>query len=278
MSDRNGFNSQELNQTSDQRLEDLALSGQGWKKYPELLELQQTEKVIHPIISHGMAVAIAISVVLSGTNTLLSMRRDAMLAQFLQKAPPTLVQTRDGGSLKVEPIESNDRIPLSIKKFVKDSFWGLFNMPGKLIDEKGKIVDDPGKTVGGNKKVTTIASYTADGVLSPQYQLYFLAELAKITPQEIFEQNSDVIATLKFDSVGLPEPISPGHWRVRVVSYLKEKRSQNLTKVTPINRIVYVRAVTTSDDNPFPSEPIEETIAAITASRLEIYKIEPILN
>ncbi len=242
---------------------------------PELIELNQADRVVKPIISYGMAVAIAISVVLNATNTLQGWKRDEAIATLAAKPPPTLVQTPDGNSIQVAPIAHNDRTSKSIKKFVKQSFWGLFNMSGKLIDEKGKLVDDPGRVANQEgQKVTSVAFVTADGVLSPTYQVYFLAELASITPQEIFDEDLDVVATLRFNSVGSPQAISPGHWQVRVVSYLKEKESQYVRKVTILNRNVYVRAIAASDDNPFASTPTERAIAAMTAGRLEIYRIE----
>lgn len=249
-------------------------NGKFKQEYLELKQINEPEKVVKPIVSYGMAIGVLIGLGLQVTNTLLHLFHGNVLLNIEQKPPPTLVQTPLGESLEVEPIASNDRVPLSIRKFVKDNFWLLYNMPGKLIDKNGNWVNDEGVVTSTGKKVTTAAAVAADGALSTPYQAHFLAELSKITPQGIFNKDRNLIATLDFNSVGAPELIKPGHWKVRVVSYLEEKEQGQLKKYKILNKIVYVRAIEPSNDNPAPSTPLELIVAEITASRLEIYEIE----
>jgi len=190
-----------------------------------------------------------------------------------RKAPPSLVQLESGKTIATAPMDSGERAPAVIQKFVQDELTMLSSAVGTLppLDPKLPLAPDPGvpiKLSNGTAKITTLASYASFG-LSEDFRAAYLRKLAELTPQNVFSQSERVVLVIQ--DVSTPQKLKDGEWKVNVVANLVRFSADNLVGAAiPYNREVFVRAITAPDILPVSSET-ERQIAQVRSAGLEIY-------
>jgi hypothetical protein len=141
-----------------------------------------------------------------------------LTSTIASKPAPSLVQLANGEGIVVAPLGNKERTPAVIQTFVRDSLATLFTWTGYLPNSEAHRPQlDPGvvvnttftprtteettgeflpETIGssGNRhrKVTT-AAWKGSFTLSADFRNPFLAKLAQITPQSVFEGKLDLI-------------------------------------------------------------------------------------
>ncbi len=198
----------------------------------------------------------------------------------IQKSP-TFVQLVDGKPVTV----TNDleREPEGIRQFVSKTMTSVFNWSGTLppqtIEQVTNPILDPGITITtpqGSKKVTT-SSWIASFGLSEDFRRGFLAEIAELTPPEVFSNNPDqaISAQLIIKRIYPPVNIAPGKWEVGMVANLiQKKRSEDKKVIIPFNKDLLVSAVDTfvyplSDT----TTALQKAIYGVRAEKMEIYEV-----
>jgi len=190
-----------------------------------------------------------------------------------RKAPPSLVQLESGKTIATAPMDSGERTPAVIQKFVQDQLTMLTSAVGTLppLDPKAPLAPDPGvviKLSSGTAKITTLASYASFG-LSEDFRTTYLQKLAELTPRNVFNQSERLVLVVQ--DVSTPQPLKDGQWKVVVVANLVRFTSDNqIGTAIPYNREVFVRAITPPAVLPVTSE-IERQIAQVRSAGLEIY-------
>ena len=142
------------------------------------------------------------------------------------------------------------RDPLAIKGFVASTLTGLFAWSGTITkkDEQAGTtrVRDPGVAVRGTNgragKVTTTSWEAAHG-LSEGFRQSFLAQLADMTPKNVFTGQVQSVLDLKY--ISEPEIVSSGRWKLRLMTnwVLYERGSDRIGKALPFNKEITVIAV-----------------------------------
>lgn len=190
-----------------------------------------------------------------------------------RKAPPSLVQLESGKTIATAAMDSGERTPAVIQKFVQDELSMLTSAVGTLppVDTKTPLTPDPGvaiKLPSGQGKITTLASFASFG-LSEDFRSSYLQKLAELTPANVFSQSERLVLVVQ--DVSTPQKVGDGQWKVTVVANLIHFTSDNqIGSGIPYNREVFVRAITPPDVLPLTSET-ERQIAQVRASGLEIY-------
>ena len=190
-----------------------------------------------------------------------------------RKAPPSLVQLESGKTIETAPMDSGERTPAVIQKFVQDELVMLTSAVGTLppLDAKTPLAPDPGVTVklaSGQAKITTLASFASFG-LSEDFRATYLQKLAELTPQNVFSQSERLVLVVQ--DVSTPQKVGEGQWKVTVVANLVHFTNDNqIGAGIPYNREVFVRAITAPDVLPVASET-ERQIAQVRNAGLEIY-------
>ncbi|MFB2834227.1 hypothetical protein [Floridanema evergladense] len=194
-------------------------------------------------------------------------------SNLARKEPPSLVQLDTGRSITVAPLSSKERTPKVISRFVVDTLTLMMNWSGTLpattVEEATKPKLDPGVKVG-NGKVST-SSWQASFALSEDFRKEFLVKLAQLTPSGVFNGNTQV--TLVPLEVQVPQQISEGKWKIKIVANLMVfERSENLGNMIPFNKEVFVQAVE-APDPPADTTGMASVIYAVRSSGLEITAI-----
>ena len=199
-------------------------------------------------------------------------------SRLSKKPPPTLVELNDGKSVQVTSIGSKERTPTTILNFVKTTFTLMLNWSGTIPISNNdlgtkKAKPDPGvniKSLAGKEGKVTVAAWEASYALSSDFRKEFVQLLAQMTPTGVFEQNTQVV----FIPLSIQQPIqiSPGKWKVRMISNLNifDTRT-NIGEVIPFNKEIFIQAVEVPGSS--PSGGLELIIRNIRASGLEIYAI-----
>lgn len=219
------------------------------------------------------------SLIFQGINAVLLL---ALLGAFIglkDKAPPAMVQLEAGKTIAVEPLDSRQRTPAVIQKFVKDQLTLLMSASGQIpgAGSEGAIaVSDPGVEIsidGGRAKVTTLARLASFGI-SEDFRSAFVRDLAKRTPQDVFSASAvQRQRVLIVQDVSVPEPVAEGQWKVTIISSLVDFESGDpVGAPKPFNKEVFVQSVPVPTINDFSSQ-LEKEIAEVRQAGLEIYAI-----
>ena len=229
---------------------------------------------LFPLIQLGTAGLVAL---LFLQNVLLSI----WVARLANKPQPSLVQLQGGRYVEVGEAATLYRDPLAIKGFVASTLTGLFAWSGTITkkDEQAGTtrVRDPGVTVRGTNgragKVTTTSWEAAHG-LSEGFRQSFLAQLADMTPKNVFTGQVQSVLDLKY--ISEPEIVSSGRWKLRLMAnwVLYERGSDRIGKALPFNKEITVIAVYVSP-NPLPpgASPIQEHFYHISRGGMKIVRI-----
>ena len=197
-----------------------------------------------------------------------------MVGAFLKlanKPAPSLVQLEAGKSIATAPLDSQERTPAVIQSFVQNNLMLLMSASPHLppTDSKVQPVLDPGVTIQTEKgplKIPTIAAL-ASRALAPDFSADFLKLLAIRTPQEIFRGTGQRV--LIFQDISVPQPVSPGKWKVLVTAVLVTSTTNGDTTEV-FNKEVFVQAVTPALASPL-SNDLERAISQVRGTGLEIY-------
>ena len=229
---------------------------------------------LFPLIQLGTA---GLVVLLFLQNILLSI----WVARLANKPQPSLVQLQGGRYVEVGEASTLYRDPLAIKGFVASTLTGLFAWSGTVTkkDEQAGTtrVRDPGVTVRGTNgragKVTTTSWEAAHG-LSEGFRQSFLAQLAEMTPKNVFTGQVQSVLDLKY--ISEPEIVSSGRWKLRLMAnwVLYERGSDRIGKALPFNKEITVIAVYVSP-NPLPpgASEIQEHFYDISRGGMKIVRI-----
>jgi hypothetical protein len=198
------------------------------------------------------------------------------------RKPPTFVQVI--GGKPAPPIDNLQREPEAIRQFVSQTMVGMFNWNGTLPPENLEDATNPKtdtgvtiKTSQGLTKRVSTSSWIASFALAEDFRQGFLAQIADMTPPEIFSNNRNqgLTGKLTIQRVYPPEKISPGKWRVGMVgSIMQTKRSDNKKVLTPFNKDFLVRAID-NFEHPLPNNISQQQNAVykIRNYGLEIYEV-----
>lgn len=198
----------------------------------------------------------------------------------LQKNP-TFVQLVNGRSVTVP--NDLDRQTEDIRQFVSKTMTAMFDwsgtLPAQTIEQVTNPTTDPGiniTTPQGGARVTT-SSWIASFALSEDFRKGFLAQIAQMTPPEVFSNNSNqaISAQLVVKRVYPPIPIAPGKWEVGMVANLIQKRrSEDKKIIIPFNKDFLVSAV---DTFVYPltdaASDLQKAIYSVRNQKLEIYEV-----
>ena len=224
----------------------------------------------------------------TGLSLLLNVGLLIGLFQVASKSPPTLVQLNHGESIGVVPIDSLERTDEAILSFLNDIFTLTFTWSGTMPDpnQPGQILKDPGVDLSGEGggplgKVPT-AVWEASLAMELNFRQEFLRQIAELIPQSVFTQKTSVaFVPLSFSP---PEKVSPGRWKVRLISNLLFiKDLGKVEEVVPYNVDIYVRSVVPPDAqlikqlsrNQTDSKSLAQLVAKIRQAALEIDSIVP---
>jgi hypothetical protein len=192
------------------------------------------------------------------------------------KKPPTLVQAVDGRSIVVNSMESRDRTPIVIRKFVGDALMLLLSASGKLPasgDKPGVI--DPGVPIQlpnhGQAKVATSA-WQSSFALSEDFRPAALESIASLTNPATFSGQAQTMLVMQY--VSDPEKVAEGQWKVNIIANLVTVTgTDSKGSSVRFNKEVYLRSI----DAPLPSDaatPLEKAVYTIRQSGLEIYAMK----
>ncbi len=237
-----------------------------------------------------LGIVTLVSLILQGANVVLLLGLLTAYFGLRDKEPPSMVQVEGGRTIVMEPMDSRDRTPAVIQRFVRDQLVSLLSasgqMPSGVIpgaeqaggsreDMPPGMVPDPGVEIsvdGEVLKVSTLARI-ASFAISEDFRSAFLRDLARRTPQTVFLSNGQYQRILIFQNISEPEPIAPGQWKVTVISSLVDFESGNPVGIPrPFNKEVFVQAVPVPVTTDFSSD-LEKRIAEVRAAGLEIYAI-----
>lgn len=198
------------------------------------------------------------------------------VANLASGSSSNFVQLNSGETVEVKKVNSQHREPENIITFVDKIYTGFYTSSGYMpvVDARdiNNPVKDPGVEINGaeGKRVAT-GTWEASLAFEPKLRQELLVEIAKVTPQSIFEQKKSIVFLPSY--IGQPIPVAdkPGHWTVNLVSTLIPlQNGKQLGKVIPNNKKIYVRAVRTPQYDEFTSSTAE-IIAKARKAGLEIY-------
>lgn len=214
--------------------------------------------------------------VLGLVNLLLLFGNLIFTGSIATKPAPTLVELADGQSVQVQPMGSKDRTPEAIQDYTTKTLAQLFDFRGTTPSTDpqnlGIPVVDPGVSIADNTKVTS-RTWQAGFSLSEEFRPGMLRKIAELTPNSIFTE-SGTQGTLVTRSIGQPESIEPGKWRVPYVGNLIIfEGGDNLGKAIPFNKHIYVQAVNTPA-LPSDATSLQKNIWQARQAGLEIYAMQ----
>lgn len=209
---------------------------------------------------------------------LISLGSVISLWSIAHKPAPAMVQLLDGHSIAMEPVDTNQRSPATIRQFTKDSLGLMFTWNSKIQSNKDDAnpsspdaVKDPGVSVGTGR--ITTSSWQSSFALREDFRNSFLEQVAKLTPSDVFSGNAQSV--LSFESISQPKLIKPGEWQVDLVANLLIFDSAHPQgNAIPFNKTVFVTAIEpTTDPLPEQSSPIQKAVYHVQANGLQIREI-----
>ncbi|WP_414526585.1 hypothetical protein [Nodularia chucula] len=190
------------------------------------------------------------------TLMLLLFHNSMIQALQRQLTPQSLVQLIDGRAITVDPQESDDRHPETIRRFVGETMTLMLTWSQQ----------QPPLTVW------QISSQLLASDLKPKFQ----AEITNLNPTgQLANINRQTEYVLVIEKISQPTQIGDGRWKVEMLAnHLNFSPANNLGNSTEFNKQIFVRTI----DQPaaaIPSKPLPWHLAAyrLGEARLEIYQI-----
>ncbi|MBD2344605.1 hypothetical protein [Anabaena subtropica] len=190
--------------------------------------------------------------------TLLLLMFHGSMLQLLnrQLTPRTLVQLIDGNAITVDPKQSFERHPETVRRFVGETMTLMLTW--------------------SRKQPPTAIWEASSQLLVNNLQPKFLSEINQLNSTSQFGNTSrgdDHVLIIQ--KISQPRPVAEGQWKVEIfANQLIFNGSDNLGKSIPFNKQIVVRSI----DEPaisLPSTPQPWHLAAfrLGEARLEIYNI-----
>lgn len=209
------------------------------------------------------------------TQAFLTLGVVTILFYMSSQKPPTLVELADGSTVRTKAIDAQDRDPQAIRQFVGTTLRQLFDwrcvQPANTGQHEVECSVDIG--LGASSKLT-LNSWQSGFALAENFRQPYLREIAKITPQNIFASGGTSQAVLLIKHVGEPQKLSPGRWKVSMISNLVIfDNGNNLGRAISVNKDVFVRSVDTPPLEPNAS-PLDTSIYNARKDGMEIYAMQ----
>jgi hypothetical protein len=164
------------------------------------------------------------AVVLGGVNFLLGIFILSAVGQLSQKPSPRLVETPNGVMKTVVALENSEPTPESVRQFVAQTLYGLYDWRGILPPENAEDIGSPkpdpgvsianGKGVNGPRRKITTATWRHGFRLSDRIRKDVLTQISLITPQDIFTDAPTTQTAMTTPTVGVPQKVEDGLWKV----------------------------------------------------------------
>lgn len=223
-----------------------------------------------------LAVMLAGGVIASGMGFILL---GIAFLSLAGKAPPAMVQLESGRTIAMEPIDTKERTPAVIQSFVRDTTTLIYSASGRLPSTGGVPgAKDPGVQVSADSRegrISTVASLAAFGLSDEDnFRAEFLRQLAKATPQAVFDGQAEVALVIRHISDPVPGS-SKGIWTVTILADQIVRSTDNPVGIAkPNNLVITLRAITPPVVRDYSSE-MERQIASVRTAGLVIDKVEP---
>ena len=160
------------------------------------------------------------AVILSGLNLLVSIGVIGAIGQVSSKPAPRLVESSNGITKTVVALEHSDPTPESIRQFVASTLYCLYDwrgiLPPESAEDVGSPKPDPGVSMvvgNGTRKITT-ATWRCGFRLADDIRKDILTQIALVTPQDIFSDNPTTQTAMTTPTVGVPQKVEEGRWKV----------------------------------------------------------------
>jgi hypothetical protein len=255
---------------------------------PKFVKSQSRKQQLNSFLSYGPAVPTRIAIIavvgcgVGCISLLVQFLNYGAIRRLAKQEVPSLVQLSSGETIRATAVEPAERSGETIKKFVSDTFVGMFNWDGLIQknNAQGKLIveADPGVEIKGldNKptlKVTTRAYEAAFALSEKQgFRAAFVRRLAQMIPQEVFSGNMRVAIIPNY--ISSPRKIREGKWEIDFQSTLVTfKKLDNAGDAIALNKTVTLEAVTTPQKPPEDISLLAKKIYTIRSSGLEITQI-----
>ncbi len=190
-------------------------------------------------------------------SLLLLLFHNSMIQDLKQQlTPQSLVQLVDGRAITVNPQQTNERHPETIRRFVGETMTLMLTWSQQ----------QPPVTVW------QISSQLLANNLKPKFQ----AEITNLNPTgQLSNINRETEYVLVIEKISQPTKIADGKWKIEMLAnQLNFSGSNNLGTSTAFNKQILVRTI----DEPavsLPDNPLPWHLAAyrLGEARLEIYQI-----
>ena len=183
-----------------------------------------------------------------------------------------LAELNDGSVARVTPLPPNQRSPVVIQSFVRRSLTNLLSWrispqnPDLAIPQLDKGV----KTETGR---ITSSTFQAGFALSEDFRSAFLNQIAKLTPQSVFEAETQSILVIQH--LSQPQKIAESRWKLNMVANLLIfKGGRGVGKPTAFNKTIFVRSVDIPSIPNKQSSQLEKQMYKARREGLEIYLME----
>jgi hypothetical protein len=212
---------------------------------------------------------------LQGLLLALALINAARIHTLAQKPVPSLVQLADGHSIRTEAVDPNQRTPEVIRQFVKTALGLMFTwnaQPSSTASATGNPpAPDRGVPIDHGRVATT--SWQASFALSEDFRTAFLAQVAAMTPADVFSGSAQSVFTI--ETLSDPRPLEAGAWQVDMVANLLIFDPTHPEGFAiPLNKSLFVQAVEPATD-PLPedSTPLQKAVYRLRENGLEITEI-----
>lgn len=184
---------------------------------------------------------------------LLLLFHGSMLQQLRrQLTPQSLVQLVDGRAITVDPNQSEERYPETIRRFVGQTMSLMFTWSEK----------QPPSTVW----------QISSQLLSDDFWRKFAPEFNPDQSNSIPGGTENILI---IESISQPTPVKRGEWQVTMIAHrVTFTNSDSLGKSVPFNKRIFVRAIAQQPVT-LPNKPLSWHLSAyrLGEARLEIYNI-----
>ena len=232
--------------------------------------LERKELNFTPIFLIGNAILLTVLLLIELVNVF-------QIVNIANSKLPTLVELNDGESIRVSPINSDERSPQAITYFVGQTMMGLLSW-NTLPQLSGDNNTDPTQKLkldsgvqAGDKKITTKV-WATGFALSEDFRAPFLQEIGNLTPPDVF--NGSTQSILKVSLLSEPEKMKNGQWKIDMVAEVIVFAGSNMVgEPIGFNKTIFVRAIDTPK-LPKISSDFQQTAFRVRQAGLEIYKIQ----
>lgn len=242
--------------------------------------------------NNRIALFILVTLGISIFNLLLLLFQAVSINGVARRPMPTMVQLVNGKTIEVRSLEGKNRSPQLIKDFTVSSLNKLFTwhryLPMTTGDNPRRPQVDPGVPIESKtgKILVPTSVWGGSWVLADKFREEFLgSSVAPLMAQLQVLQGKSEVAFIPLDIQDPVEVKGSGDerlWKIQLVANLVYRSALDPTateKVVPLNKTIYLRAVTPpslDDTNSLPDKDrdLSRVIAMARSAGLEIYAIE----